>query len=172
MLIQALFVACEVTCVVVPILPLIVFGGVVLLYRRARLDERCLRLRREQALASCAWEFEKVEKLELWQKDLRIWRATLTPREVSDLIVFVETRPRLMAGRRCFYSAAFFEFPVLPTDLNPGTSKAFPTMHDEIVSALAEFENMRAARRWQREHAIKLSRRLPVNCCHQIRSFL
>ena len=94
-----------------------------------------------------------MEKLELWQKDL--WRATLTPREVNDLIVFLETRPRLMAGRRCFYGLAF-EFPVLPTDLDSRTYKgygnSFPTMHDQISSALAEFENMRAPRRWQREH--------------------
>jgi hypothetical protein len=48
-------------------------------------------------------------------------------------------------------------------------------MHDRIVSALAEFENMRAPRLWQREHAINLFRQLPVDCsycCRQIRSFL
>jgi hypothetical protein len=149
-----------------------VFGGVALLYTRDHLHERRLRARTERALALRAWEREK---LELWQKDLVIWRATLTPREVSELIVFLETRPRLMADRRCFYGAAF-EFPVLTTDLNPSTykgcGKSFPTMHDEIASALAEFENMRVQRRWEREHATRLCRQLPFDCCRQIRRFL
>ena len=175
MVIQALFMAYEVTCVVVPTLLLIVFGGVVLLYRREHLHERCLRLRREHALAEGAWEREKVEKLERWQKDLQIWIDTLTPREVNDFIVFLETRPRLMAGRRSFSGRAF-EFPVLPTDLDSrtykGCGKSFPTMHDQIASALAEFENMRVQRRWEREHAIKLCRQLPFDCCRQIRRFL
>jgi len=175
MLMQALFVAHEVTRVVVPILLLIVFGGVALLYTRDHLHERRLRARTERALASWAWEREKGEKLERWQKDLVIWRATLTPREVSELFVFLETRPRLMADRRFFYGAAF-EFPVLPTDLDPrtykGCGKSFPTMHDQIASALAEFENMRVQRRWEREHAIKLCRQLPFDCCRQIRRFL
>jgi hypothetical protein len=169
---QALFVAREVTRVIVPILLLIVFGGVSLLYTRDHLHERRLRARTERALAHEALEREKGEKLELWQKDLGIWRATLTPREVSDLIVFLETRPRLMAGRRFFYGAAF-EFPVLPTNLDPRTcGKSFPTMHDQIASVLAEFENMRVQRRWEREHAIKLCRQLPFDCCRQIRRFL
>ena len=72
MLMQALFVAHEVTRVVVPILLLIVFGGVALLYTRDHLHERRLRARTERALALWAWEREKLER---WQKDLGIWRA-------------------------------------------------------------------------------------------------
>jgi hypothetical protein len=59
MLIQALFVAHEVTRVVVPILLLIVFGVVALLYTRDHLHELRLRARTERALASWAWEREK-----------------------------------------------------------------------------------------------------------------